>query len=113
MNPDDIHWKLPWRPLRYAGEVPGLQQRLEKEITPPHPLWGQGAQVIGRRIDCDDVVVSLTGGRYACVHLVWGARPEPFPARYPHAFIYPSFAEFQADMEEDARAYGEDDEEET
>ena len=40
-------------------------------MTGRHPLCGQVATVIGRRIDNDDVLVALSDGSYVNVHLTW------------------------------------------
>jgi hypothetical protein len=108
MNHLDISWKLPWCALIFQSEILGFQTQLEKEITDSHPLWGKGAVVFGRRVDCDDVVVSLNEGKYANVHLVWGSGQDAFPAKYPDTLIYNSLDDFITSMNEDALEYGED-----
>jgi hypothetical protein len=64
-----IEWTTPWRALDETRELNGIQRELEREITPEHPLHGKGAKAVGRRIDCDDIVVCLQDGTYANVHL--------------------------------------------
>lgn len=85
-----------------------MQRQLDRELTAAHPLWGKGAQVIARRVDCDDVAVTLDDGTYATVHLVWGSGPDPCPAEYPSTVIYRSLPEFLAAMHEDAKEYDEE-----
>ena len=107
MSQHEISWMLPWRALQFQPEIPHVQKQYEMEIAPPHPLWGKKGQVIGRRVDCDDVVVALNDGTYAIVHLVWASGPGPgaFPAQYPSAVFYKSLGEFVAAMNEDAEEY--------
>ena len=102
---ESIVWKLPWRKLQFEAEIPGVQNQLELEITEVHPLSGTSPVVIGRRIDCDDVVVELGDGTYANVHLVWGKGPGAFPEQYPTFTKYQSFHEFIAEMEQDSLEY--------
>lgn len=85
-----------------------MQRQLEQEIGPAHPLHASRPVVIGRRIDCDDVVVRLNDGTYANVHLVWGSGPGAFPAEYPSWFAYGSEAAFLAAMRADATEYNSD-----
>ena len=108
MRMSDIEWKVPWRPLQFSAEIPGVQRQLEREITSAHPLWKKGAQVLGRRIDCDDVLVKTNDGQFANVHLTWGSGPGAFPAEYPTTLIYETLEQFLAQMSEDAADYGEE-----
>ncbi|CAG9202202.1 hypothetical protein BCAR13_1380006 [Paraburkholderia caribensis] len=71
MKVDELNWTAPWRSLSAEGEVVGLRRQLDREVTGRHPLCGQVATVIGRRIDNDDVLVALSDGSYVNVHLTW------------------------------------------
>ena len=104
MTTPEIKWRTPWRAIQFEWEIPGVQRRLDYEITSRHPLSGKGALAIGRRIDNDDILVVLNDGRYANVHLVWG-REEPFPVKYPDWFAYGTLQDFEAAMNEDAQDY--------
>jgi hypothetical protein len=84
-----------------------VQRQLEREITSAHPLHGRGAQAIGRRIDCDDVVVVLADGKYANVHLVWSKSGDP-SGKWPTWFEYGRLADFVQAMNGDAEEYGDD-----
>ncbi|QKE62475.1 hypothetical protein HNE05_03575 [Aquipseudomonas campi] len=103
-----IEWKQPWRAIQFAAEIPGVQNQFEQEITKAHPLFGKGGRVIGRRIDCDDVVVILSNGSYVNVHLVWGSGPGAFPDKWPAWFSYGSIESFIEAMKGDALEYGEE-----
>lgn len=107
MSIEEIKWKLPWRAIQFEAEIPGVQNQIESEITESHPLWNTNPIVIGRRIDCDDVVAKLSDGRIADVHLVWGSGAGAFPAEYPTFTIYESLQEFLASMEQDHIDYEE------
>jgi hypothetical protein len=101
----NIDWKAPWRSLQFAAEVPGIQRQLELEITSAHPLWKKEPQVLGRRIDCDDVLVQTNEGKFANVHLTWGSGPGAFPDEYPTTIIYDTLEQFLAQMRQDALDY--------
>lgn len=107
MNEIDIDWKEPWRAIQFAAENPGVQNQFGREITSRHPLYGKGGRVVGRRIDCDDVLAKLADGTFVNVHLVWGSGPGAFPEKYPSWFTYGSLVEFVKAMGEDAIEYGE------
>jgi hypothetical protein len=108
MNAPEISWKLPWYPIQSQAEIHAVQHQLEMEITENHPLSGKDALVIGRRIDNDDVLVKLNGGKYARVHLVWGITPAQFSTEYPRTLMFESLDDFLYLMEEDVLVYGED-----
>jgi hypothetical protein len=107
MSIETIKWKLPWRAIQYEAEIPGVQDQLNSEITDKHPLWGTKPIVIGRRVDCDDVLAELNDGTYANIHLVWGSGPGAFPEQYPTYIKYNSLPDFAKEMEQDALAYEE------
>ncbi|MGK9231819.1 hypothetical protein KXS07_09330 [Inquilinus limosus] len=81
-----IEFVRPWRRLPDSDEATAIQRRLEFEVTQVHPLWGQGARVIGRSDANDDIVVALSDGRYAIVHLVWGEAPGN--VRWPATYFF-------------------------
>ncbi|NKC21687.1 hypothetical protein CWC29_023195 [Pseudoalteromonas sp. S4498] len=98
-------WKEPWRAIQFAAEIPHVQKQYQREITKKHPLFGKNGKVIGRRIDCDDVVVVLSDGTYVNVHLVWGTGASQFPEDYPSWFTYGSKEDFLNSMAEDSSDY--------
>jgi len=104
---EDIAWKLPWRKLEFEAEIPGVQKQLELEITSVHPLSGTTPVVIGRRVDCDDVLAKLKDGAYANIHLVWGTGPGAFPEQYPTFTKYESLHDFVTEMVQDSLDYEE------
>jgi hypothetical protein len=92
----DIDFVPPWRQLPDSEEATALQRRLEFEVTPGHPLWGHGAHVVGRSDANDDVVLSLSNGQHAIVHLVWGKTPGD--ARWPATSFFSSSDELSRAM---------------
>ena len=82
-----VDYVYPWRRLPEGG----FEDRLEFEITEGHPLWGETPQVIGHSEASDDVAVALADGRYAIVHLTWGA--EPGDDRFPLTTFYATAAD--------------------
>lgn len=104
---EEILWRLPWRKIQFAAEISGVQNQLELEITDVHPLSGKAPVAIGRRVDCDDVLVKLKNGSYANVHLVWGSGPDALPEHYPVFTSYETIDELIAAMSQDSVDYGE------
>jgi hypothetical protein len=104
---DTLPWQLPWRAVVSEAERAALQQQLAREIwtRPLHPLWGERAVVIGRRIDNDDVLVRLRKGSLACVHLEFNRRVHfnVFERFFPHTIKFERMEDFVAQMTEDAR----------
>ncbi len=75
----EIEWLEPWQPVSEA-ERQTLEAELGRELTQGHLLFGQPVTIIGRRIDQDDVLCSLSrSGRVAIVHLTWRVAPETDP----------------------------------
>lgn len=100
---------MPWRPLTHPRDVPALQLQLERELAEGHPLWGNDIEVVGRRVDNDDVLVLCCDGAMVVVHLDWATGPHNNPAEYPSVITYQSLAEFHQVMDSDAHEYGDDD----
>jgi hypothetical protein len=104
----EISWKTPWIPVNSQVEILALQHRIETEIRKAHPLFDKDAQVIGRRIDNDDVVVKLRDGKYTVVHLVWGEIPVAESPQFPSTVLFASLDDFLSVMDADALPYTED-----
>jgi hypothetical protein len=99
-----IDWLPPWRGLD-ADERAGLQSQLEREIGFRHPLAGQRASIVGRRVDNDDVVAVLGDGSYVNVHLAWARSAFGLSRAYPTWFRYGALEAFADAMSRDAAAY--------
>lgn len=95
-----ITFVAPWRPLQHDVEREGLPRQLAKELSPRHPLWGSGCEVIGRADTNDDILVACADGRFANVHLTWGQGPGD--AEYPHTVFYGSTQELNDALWRDA-----------
>ena len=106
---ENLKWRLPWRPLSHPLDLPALQRQLERELADGHPLWGKNAEVIGRRVDNDDVLVCCRDGTLASVHLDWAKVPHASPFRYPSMHVHESTTAFQHVIDADAADYGDDD----
>jgi hypothetical protein len=76
----------PWFELTGAHRD-GIQAEYDREITRAHLLHGRAGRVIGKSDAGDDVVVALSGGEFAIVHLTWVERE-----RLPH--LFPGFRLF-------------------
>jgi len=84
---ESLNWRLPWRQLTHPLDVPALQRQLEWELADGHPLWGRNAEIIGRRVDTDDVLVGCPDGTLATVHLDWAKAPHSGPWEYPSMML--------------------------
>ena len=100
---------MPWRPLNHPRDLAGLQLQLERELAEGHPLWGKDAEVVGRRVDNDDVLVLGCDGAMAAAYLDWATGPHNNPPEYPPIVMYQSLAELQQVIDSDAHDYCDDD----
>jgi hypothetical protein len=105
---ESLNWRLPWRPLSDPLDLPALQRQLERELVDGHPLWGRNAQVIGRRVDNDDVLVCCPDGTPATVQLDWATAPHRRPLDYPSMRAHQSTAALQRVIDADIADYGDD-----
>lgn len=99
-----IEFVRPWRPVSDSKEGTALQRRLEFEVTRLHPLWDRQARIVGRSDANDDVVVAMSGGGFAIVHLVWGETPGD--AVWPATYFFTSEDEISRAMSEWSRDAG-------
>ncbi|QUD90027.1 hypothetical protein [Phenylobacterium montanum] len=100
----EIEFIQPWRELSAGTEATSLQRRLEFEVTPLHALWEKGIRVVGRNDANDDIVVAMSGGGFAIVHLVWGESPGD--ALWPASRRFSSADEISQAMREWSREAG-------
>lgn len=106
---DNLIWRTPWRPLSHPLDLPALQQQLEREVADGHPLWGRKAEVVGRRVDTDDVLVRCSDEVFATVHLAWSRLPHSQSTEYPSTYLHRSLAELQQAIDADASDYYDED----
>jgi hypothetical protein len=105
---ESLNWRLPWRQLTHSLDLPALQRQLERELADGHPLWDRHAEVMARRVDTDDVLVSCSDGTLATVHLDWAKVPHSRRNEYPSMQVHPSLAALQQVIDADAADYGDD-----
>lgn len=77
----ELHFlTCPWEDLTESAAT-ALQQGLQKELSPSHPLFGTKSIALARRIDNDDVLFWIEDlDTYAIVHLTWShANVEGYP----------------------------------
>ena len=88
--------KLPWRRVLDSDEAASLLAELLREISPKHPLAGLKLTVCARRIDRDDILVSIDNfdKPLATVHLTWRKEKETDP-RWPRTRFFSSWEEWQ------------------
>ena len=85
----DFTYEEPWESAKGSDF---LHERIEAELTPPHPLFGKVLKALAIRADSDDVLVKTTEG-YALVHLSWCRRSQPSPD-FPHALVLADWESF-------------------
>jgi len=103
---EKIDWRSPWWCLDQNPKArAGIQKELNSEIGPKHPLWGLKPVVIGKTDASDDVIVHLSDGRYACVHLVWHGKIDQYPNKFPSSLIFKDAASLQSYINEDANEH--------
>ncbi len=87
------NWLEPWFPIEDPARADALLKELRSEVSNAHLLYGVGAQAIGARQDCDDVVFRLADGKLAVVHLTYAQHPEKNPS-YPSTEIFEDWNAF-------------------
>jgi hypothetical protein len=90
-------WLEPWYPVTDAGQVATLEAQLRNEIAPGHVLERQRFQLIARRSGTDDVLVLISDGRVAEVHMTW-RRSRETGSRWPATVILPSLEDWARDL---------------
>ena len=103
---DAIEWLVPWHALD-ARDAYGVEDELARELGPGHPLLGKRVRPLGRRQDCDDVLLELLdSGECAVVHLNWTSSPPKRDPRYPGISIFPNLAAWaEKEMADDHREF--------
>ena len=101
----DIDWQEPWHQVADTAGQLGLQRELTAEIGPRHPLWSTDPIVLGRHGGTDDVLVALSGGRYAIVHLVWHGHIDQDPSHYPATTLYADLESVKKALAAEAREW--------
>ena len=80
--PDGIEILKPWRVIDGSGSpnrADLLSARLQSEIPEDHILHGLRLRAVATRIDRDDVLFEIDGGRMpvALVHMTWREETNP------------------------------------
>lgn len=96
-----MHLPEPWYEIDGVRIRDALQAQLEREIGEGHALAGESAMAVARRDDRDDVLFSLSAGRWAIVHLTWVATPAPDP-RWPRTWVFDTDAKLNVRLHQDA-----------
>ena len=93
----------PWDVIDELRWAEGLENELQKELSPEHKLYGKKATAIATRCDNDDVLFAFDDGSLAVVHLTWAKREEtpPWPGHWPYPDALTCWKEhLQPEMEE-------------
>lgn len=95
-------WPDHWWYLKDEAKLRmGLQRELHAELSDVHPLWGLRPIVVARCERNDDILVSLSDGRLAIVHLVWHGHVDQYPDKYPSTFFPDSWEQLQEELNDD------------
>jgi len=63
----ETEWERPWTAVQGIAELAMIQERLDWEINPQHPLHGRGATVVARRVATRSWFVLATGATSSAV----------------------------------------------
>lgn len=83
-----IEWFPPWEA---AQDSSFFERELVYELPKGHVLFGEPFRLLGRRVDRDDFLFQLEGGRVASVHLTWSRETDP---AWPSTTIFANLAEW-------------------
>jgi hypothetical protein len=91
-----------WRLVTEAEEQAALVAELSRELetNSGHPLAAQRASAIARRIDNDDVLFELMGGRMAVVHLTYARECS---AEWPVTTVFEDAQEWRRSCHEESQ----------
>ncbi|MGJ4902514.1 hypothetical protein ACQR0V_13165 [Bradyrhizobium sp. HKCCYLS2058] len=88
----------PWCALTEDHVRTTFEAELAREIAPGHALANLPSSIIAKRDDCDDVLVALSDGRVAVVHLTWSGCREA-DLRWPTTVIYDSLDDWRMSLD--------------
>lgn len=95
-------WPEHWWYLKEEAKLrEGLQRELHAELSDAHPLWGLRPIVVAKCNRNDDILVSLTNGQLAIVHLVWHGHVDPYPDKFPATFFLETWEQLQAELNDE------------
>ncbi|MFN5417265.1 MAG: hypothetical protein ACK5B9_09425 [Flavobacteriia bacterium] len=82
-----LSFKAPWCDVLALNDLgEHLKKELDKEISSTHPLFERSMEIIAKRQDNDDVLIRLSDGKLATVHLTWSGKTEQ--GNYPLTKFY-------------------------
>jgi hypothetical protein len=92
--------------LTDPAECTSLVAELLREIAPGHVLYGRPVRVVGRRYDCDDILLAVSEPeQLAIVHLSYASHPDRPP--WPSTTVFENIPEFiEKAMKPDHADYG-------
>jgi hypothetical protein len=99
-----IDYREPWYEIDDPSMRDKFRVELEREVSHGHVLYGRAAEVVARRDDRDDFLVSLEGDGWAIVHLTWRMAPETDPI-WPATQVFDSGDEVQERLAQDAHEW--------
>ena len=98
----NVSWPKSWWSLENEEELrKGIQEELNAEIGPKHPLWGFKPVVFAKCNSSDDILVYLNDGRFALVHLVWHGHIDQQPDKFPFTIFLGNDVELQKFLDDE------------
>ncbi|MBD2724550.1 hypothetical protein [Hymenobacter armeniacus] len=95
----------PW--VAVDSERASFEEEFRCELSPDNVLSGYNVQVIGRRVDCDDVLFEVrdekANFKLALVHLTWSGKVEA--KRWPMTKVFADEEAFIKQMTLDTQDY--------
>lgn len=90
-------WVLPSGEADDFEHLVALRSELGREISVGHVLYGEPFDVLARFSGADEVLLRLTGGRFAIVHPTWSRKAEPPP--WPTVLVCPDVNAAQIEVD--------------
>jgi hypothetical protein len=101
-----FNWNEPWYLLEdNLRKKIGMQRELNLEIGSQHPLWKLKPIVFAKCSANDDILVFLSDGRFACVHLVWNSKIDYYPDKFPSTYFLDTPELVQSFLDSESEEY--------
>ena len=97
----EVRWPEAWWPLENETDFQlRFQKLLHSELSSKHPLWGFKPVVLAKNMD--DLIVHLSDGNFAVVHVVGSGKVDRLPEKYPSTYFFKSIDELQGYLDDEA-----------
>ncbi|MDV2077542.1 hypothetical protein [Marinobacter xestospongiae] len=96
-----VRWPESWWSLENEANFQlRFQELLHSELSSQHPLWGLKPVVLAKNMD--ELIVHLSDGNFAVVHIIGSGKVDQFPEKYPSTYFFKSLDELQSYLDDEA-----------